>query len=512
MSAGARPAVIHDAAWECGPDEIVVGVDILELVSSSMYVEPLTAYREYVQNAADGIDEARERGFDAGRIDITIDPSGRTVRIRDDGTGLSRAAFVRRLTAFGASEKRHRQRRGFRGVGRLAGLGYCQELIFRSQADGERVISELRWDGRLLRSILRAANFTGTLAEAVRRATSHRRYVAEGTDRFFEVELRGIVRHGRDDLLNDAAVALYLAQVAPIAFSPSFSHAVPLNAFLLDKGIRADVEIYINGGGPLYRPHRDAIQMKQGLASAVASPEFIEIPALDGSPVACGWVLHHDYLGAIPRAEGVRGLRLRSGNIQVGDDDILVDLFPEPRFNAWAVAELHILDRRIVPNGRRDHYEQSTHFGNVVNYLAPIARAVALRCRTNSQHRQLLRKAKFLAERVSRDVAILKQGAITKVARARCLADIETTLRRIERIARAPSLSVEERADLKRRYRRLSAQIGRVAAQDRRATQLEHLPATRRRAYEEVFSLIYACASDARLVSDLVQRVLARLE
>lgn len=35
------------------PAEIVVGKDILELVSSAMYVDPLTIYREYIQNAAD---------------------------------------------------------------------------------------------------------------------------------------------------------------------------------------------------------------------------------------------------------------------------------------------------------------------------------------------------------------------------------------------------------------------------------------------------------------------------
>ena len=39
-------------------DEIVIGKDVLELVSSAMYVDPLTIYREYLQNAADAIDDA----------------------------------------------------------------------------------------------------------------------------------------------------------------------------------------------------------------------------------------------------------------------------------------------------------------------------------------------------------------------------------------------------------------------------------------------------------------------
>src|SRR3954453_23437574 len=93
--------------WQEGPDEILLGVDVVELLSSAMYVDAVTAYREYVQNAADAIDDARERGLDAGRVDISIDPTTRSVRIRDNGTGLSQDAFVRRLTAFGASDKRH---------------------------------------------------------------------------------------------------------------------------------------------------------------------------------------------------------------------------------------------------------------------------------------------------------------------------------------------------------------------------------------------------------------------
>ena len=42
-----------DQAWRPGPDDIVIGKDVLELLSTSMYVDPMTIYREYVQNAAD---------------------------------------------------------------------------------------------------------------------------------------------------------------------------------------------------------------------------------------------------------------------------------------------------------------------------------------------------------------------------------------------------------------------------------------------------------------------------
>ena len=60
-----------------GASQIVVGKDILELLSTSMYVDPMTIYREYVQNAADSIDAARADGLLSekaeGRVEIRVD-------------------------------------------------------------------------------------------------------------------------------------------------------------------------------------------------------------------------------------------------------------------------------------------------------------------------------------------------------------------------------------------------------------------------------------------------------
>jgi len=39
-------------------EHVVVGKDVLELLSSAMYVNQLTIYREYIQNSIDSIEEA----------------------------------------------------------------------------------------------------------------------------------------------------------------------------------------------------------------------------------------------------------------------------------------------------------------------------------------------------------------------------------------------------------------------------------------------------------------------
>src|SRR5438445_10017830 len=109
MGTGLVDLHIPETPWAYREESIVVGKDILEVLSSAMYVDPLAIYREYIQNAADGIDEARRTGIlgsrEAGNVAIDIDVDKRTVVIRDNGTGIASAEFEPRMTSFGASAK-----------------------------------------------------------------------------------------------------------------------------------------------------------------------------------------------------------------------------------------------------------------------------------------------------------------------------------------------------------------------------------------------------------------------
>ena len=80
------PKLRHILDFE-DPD-VFVGKDVLELLSSSMYVNPLSIFREYVQNATDAIDDALDSGIlkslDEGKIEINLDHIDRRVVIRDN--------------------------------------------------------------------------------------------------------------------------------------------------------------------------------------------------------------------------------------------------------------------------------------------------------------------------------------------------------------------------------------------------------------------------------------------
>lgn len=56
----------------------------------------------------------------------------------------------------------------------------------------------------------------------------------------------------------------------------------------------------------------------------------------------------------------------------------------EARLNGWTVGELHILDRRIVPNARRDNFEVNHHYYNLLVQLGPLAAKITQHCRSAS--------------------------------------------------------------------------------------------------------------------------------
>lgn len=377
---------ISDKGMHVG--QIIIGKDVLELLTSAMYLDPLTIYREYIQNGVDAIDEAVAAELYTGRsepkIEIFLDPQNRRARIRDNGIGIRRSLFRRRLTSLGASAKRGTRARGFRGVGRLCGLAYCQELVMRTKARDDDVVSELSWDCRHLRELLRDHAFSGDLSEIVNRAASlTSRPYKDFPEHFFEVELVNIPRHKNDLLLNEEAVGRYISQVAPVPFDDKFTFGRRISEFLQEHQIPAGYILLVNAV-KTFRPHTNEFPL-WNLSDRFTDLEPFQIPGIVDGIAAAGWILHHGYHGALPDRLNIRGLRARIGNIQVGSEAIFEHLFPERRFNAWTVGEIHILsDRYLIPNGRRDDFEFNTHYSSFQNHLLPITKKLRRVCREKS--------------------------------------------------------------------------------------------------------------------------------
>jgi len=376
--------------------EIVVGKDILELLSTAMYVDPLAILREYVQNAADAIDAAHLDGLlgsnAPGRIDVQIHGESRELVVKDNGSGVNVADAERVLVAFGASGKRGKGFRGFRGIGRLGGLGYARTLTFRTRAAGESQITEVQWDCRELREQLLAVSGKPGLEDVVRRIVSVKRVSVKGGEpHFFEVRLSGVVRMWNDRLLNSVEVGKYLSQVCPLPFDPDLPFADKIERHLANHIPPKRFLVYLNNQPtPLVRPYGRTFPVSAGKRDRFLDCELLEVPGLDGGPAAVGWILHHSYLGALRSAPEIRGLRARTRDMQVGDEEVFAGSFPERRFNSWVVGEIHMLDRLLVPNGRRDNFEHNAAYASLLNHLSPICREIARKCRASSSRRSRL--------------------------------------------------------------------------------------------------------------------------
>lgn len=490
-----------------------VGKDLLELISSAMYVEPLTAYREYLQNAADSLDEARQCGLfaddTAGRIAIELDQVARSVRIRDNGAVPSAAEAIDRLLALGGSGKRGTAARGFRGVGRLAALGYAQFLVFRTRAGGEPAVTEIIWDARKLRTALADPDIRD-LADIIREVVEVRTVPPEDRPaRFFEVEIGRIVRQRGDRLLDPAAVEAYVSQIAPVPFAGNFSHGAAITTALRAAGPLGEFEVTIDGGPPVTRPHRDIF----GLGSAethVHEVKIVELPGSDGGLAAIAWFAHHDYKGAIASAALVKGVRVRVGNIQVGDQSILEQIFPESRFNSWTVGEVHVFDQRIVPNGRRDEFEANAHYANLVNQLSPVGRDIARRCRTSSTLRSKLRAFELTSRDVEERLGILEQGVLTSDARASELSRIAQSVEKMKKVAAAEEVDPDARLELARTAEDLEAKAARIGGSAAR-DPLDMIAPSERETYRQMFDLIYECSVNRVAAKSLVDKIITRL-
>ncbi|WP_316197818.1 ATP-binding protein [Bradyrhizobium sp. SZCCHNS2002] len=432
------------------PDDVRVGKDVIEILTSGMYVSPLSIYREYVQNSADSIDQTKNAGgARSGRVALDIDHSARSVTIRDDGGGIpvDKAADV--LLAVGGSRKRGTEARGFRGVGRLSGLAYCRQIEFVTKAKNADRLSRVVWDCRKLRELISGNSGSDDLRTVMASAASiTTESVASDEPSFFEVRMNDVARLRSDLLLNEHLIAEYLAQVAPVPFSSDFSFASEIDNELQKRLKSSRLNLTVNGQ-VVTRPHRDELLAGSAdKASRIKEIEFFELADVDGEVGAVGWLAHHDYVRSLPANLGVRGLRARVGDLQVGESNLFEESYKETRFNSWTVGEIHMLDRRIVPNARRDNFEANHHYSNVLVQIGPVAAKISQRCRQASVSRTALQvvdnlirqiedRLKQKKPRIERaELSRLKAAAVRATAKAGKIEDEQDRKKSLARLAK----------------------------------------------------------------------------
>lgn len=375
--------------------QLLIGKYTLESLTNGLYVTPFDLYREYVQNAADAIDQAEEEGVlrkNEGCIEISINSSLKRISIKDNGTGVKSNDVLSNLIDIGNSQKRLSKSRGFRGIGRLSGLGYCDQLNFKTSAYQENLATVVSYDTKLLKKLLSPQeNTRDSINDVLQKVVKIYTIPEKESRHYFEVELIGI--NEEIHLLDEREVIEYLRQNLPVPYSSDFVWGSLIKQKLNQCGVIIDeyeIELLSNGNcQSIRKPYTnhvlsDRIRRIDDEINDIRFREFW----IDGQLSAVLWYADTDFWGTVLSNE-IKGIRVRQGNILIGDNNSLRHCFREERFNGWLVGELHIIDERIIPNTRRDDYEKNDTYRKLLNQLNEWAVDISKQIRHRSYERSL---------------------------------------------------------------------------------------------------------------------------
>ncbi len=108
----------------------IVGACILKIITESLYDKPIVVFREYVQNAADSFFKSMNCGIVKDDLFCKIWHENECLFFLDNGNGIIEDQFQEEMRHIAYSQKKRTLNIGYKGIGRLSGISYCERLIF----------------------------------------------------------------------------------------------------------------------------------------------------------------------------------------------------------------------------------------------------------------------------------------------------------------------------------------------------------------------------------------------
>ena len=343
----------------------VYGKYLLENLTTGMYQDSKVIYREYIQNACDQIDKAIQLGIvkrDEAEIAVTIDDKNRYICIEDNATGASAETFISDLGDIANSKKELGEDKGFRGIGRLCGLAYCKTLKFTASSCGEEVASIMVCNAKKMREML-MDSVKYTHDEIWDEIVSYDTKNEEIDAHYFRVELFDINRENTD-LLDSKGIRDYLSFVAPVPYKATFLMRKQIYDYVAKKKLKLDeYDIRVNGA-PIYKEYTTAIKEPGANNSLKQCDDIFDIEFHDfynerKQLIAWMWFGISRFEKQIKSVNAMRGIRLRSANIQIGESDQLRPLFKDGRGIFYFVGEVHAVDKGLIPNSQRSYFNEN---------------------------------------------------------------------------------------------------------------------------------------------------------
>ena len=507
-----------------------LGVHLLETITLGMYSEPLHCVREYVQNAFDSIRTARREGLlgpKDGFIDIIIDPHSKTLRIRDNGTGLSPEQAIVSLVDIGYSDKADTgdaaaANAGFRGIGRMAGISYCDRLTFETSDGGNRT-GLVTFDARGINRLTRPGQPPTDIADAINSNCVADERPAYSDGRFLQVSLEQVKN---PSLLDVDALASYLEQTAPVRHDPTmWRFQGKISSFADRAGHPESLDaISLRICGPdgavlrdVYRPFKDSFVTRDGNKQSKRRVDVSDVVALprEGDYHGWwGWLAKHPRRGALADVPWA-GLRVRMHNIAIGDHTLVQHLWTTQNLALWCFGEIHVVDPVLVPNSQRDDFEPSRALSRLHEQLREEVRWITKDIRDESTQRNrsvvtITRRAEKTGRQARRR---LDNGLASHNEKTQLLGQLGKEADRLNRAIQERKRNDDERIQLRRALRSvedLKGQVDKVRRTEADAS-MSHLDKRARSAVRTVLAVVKETLADDKQFALIEQRVIAAL-
>lgn len=359
----------------------IIGKYVIENLTVGMYDDARCVYREYIQNSADAIDRAVAENLlekQDSYIYIRINDDRRVISFEDNGTGISQNEFVDKLQNIAQSDKEIGKEKGFRGIGRLGGLAYCEKLTFETSFKGEDVKSLMIWDAKKLKGIVTDRSEKESAAEVISNVTEFRSEPEDTEKHYFKITMSDVTS---EELLNESNIKDYLKMIAPLPFDSHFIFRTQIYDELKKESLSIDeYNIYVNNE-QLYKGYTTYFysQTKDKRSKIGEIRDILFFKANDRYSDLLYWGWHsisNIQNRQLEKVNKARGLRLRRNNIQIGDENRLEELFgknpSDTRFQFYVVGEVYALHQDLTPNGRRDDFEDCETYHSFKANLKPI--------------------------------------------------------------------------------------------------------------------------------------------
>jgi hypothetical protein len=282
----------------------------------------------------------------------------------------------------------------------LAGLAYCHTLIFETSAAGEEKRTIIEFDAHTLCERMLDEDVDVDLLSLITEVVTVKVEQEARTKHYFNVVMTGV--EDTDGILDVEKVREYLEQVAPVDFDKAFGWGKIIKSKLRVFGFApSSYNIFVSDGEtrtPVMKAYRDTVisdrlRKLEDNISEVETKSF----TFEGETVAYLWYARTSFYGTLQN-EAVKGIRVRKGNILIGDKTTLNHIFKDERFNGWLFGELHILSDRLIPNARRDEMEKNASYSAMIEELRIWADGISAEIRKISNQRSSDKKAQRIIE------------------------------------------------------------------------------------------------------------------